>query len=109
MNEENQTNQPVDQDNESSKNLNKPSSKPKHLEVKQLKKLESANNKFGDRFEGGDKITVIPPWGGQAVVEITDFYQDHSGNAWARFTASEAPPGWTWLGGCLRASRLIKA
>ena len=82
---------------------------PKRSEFKPVPVLESASNTDSEIFNQGDTILVKAPWGVRATVQITAFYQDDSGNAWAQYSASECPPGWSWLGGCVRAALLVKA
>ncbi len=83
--------------------------RPKRIEPKPLIVLESATNDAQDVFNAGDNIHVTSPWGGKAKAQITGFYQDDSGQAWARYTPSEFRDGWDWEGGCILAARLIKA
>jgi hypothetical protein len=86
-----------------SQNLYRRPNEPKPLQV-----LESATNEAGEIFNAGDKIQVSSPWGGKAIAEITGFYQDDSGGAWAQYTPSETREGWTWEGGSIRANLLVK-
>ena len=99
----------IDQTTEGSQNLYRRPERPKRAEVKPLQVLESVSNPAGEVFNSGDKILVTPPWGGKAIAEITNLYQDDSGNGWARYTSSESRPGWTWEGGCILATLLVKA
>ena len=91
-----------------SQNLYRRPNKPQRSEPKPLQVLESATNEAGEIFNAGDKIEVISPWGGKAIAEITGFYQDDSGGAWAHYTPSETREGWTWEGGSIRAQLLVK-
>ncbi len=90
-------------------NLYRRPNKPKPPEPKQQPKLESATNDAGEVFNAGDKICVTSPWGEQAIAEITGFYQDNSGQAWAQYTPSEIREGWTWETGSIRAALLLKS
>jgi hypothetical protein len=94
---------------EGSQNLYRRPNKPKQKEVKPQEVLESVTNDAGEVFNPGDKISVKAPWGGIAIAEITGFYQDDSGNAWAHYSPSEPRDGWQWEGGCIRAALLAKA
>lgn len=82
--------------------------KPKRIEPKPLIVLESATNQAQDVFKAGDKIQVTSPWGGKAKAEITGFYQDDAGQAWAKYTPNEFRDGWDWVGGCVLAALLMK-
>lgn len=98
----------IDQTTEGSQNLYRRPERPKRAEVKPLQVLESVSNQAGEVFNSGDKILVTPPWGGKAIAEIASFYQDDSGNAWARYSSTESRSGWTWEGGCMLAALLVK-
>lgn len=85
--------------------------RPQRIEVKPIQILESATNEAGDVFQSGDKIIARSPWGAMATAEITTIYADNNGDAWAQYVPSipSIPPDWSWLGGCARAARLVKA
>lgn len=97
---ESQTRQPI--------KLHYQSKQPERPKPKKLQLLNSATNIDGEIFHSGDKITVSSPWGDRAIAEIVNFYADDSGCAWASYKPLVAKPGWTWDGGCMRASRLRK-
>lgn len=76
---------------------------------KPLQELDSFTNTAGVEFKTGDRILVSAPWGGYAAAEIVTLYQDDSGDAWAKYVPKESKADWSWLSGCVRALRLIKA
>ena len=84
--------------------------KPQSSQSKDLKTLESVTNAAGEVFETGDRIQVEAPWGDSAVAEIVTLYQDLSSGDWASYIPFETSPpnNWSWLGGCSRASLLVK-
>jgi len=77
----------------------------------ELNTLESTTNASDEVFKPGDKIRVKAPWGDSAIAEIVTLYQDSSGSNWAYYIPFEPslPPNWSWLGGCTRASLLVKS
>lgn len=99
----------IDQTASGSQNLYRRPERPKRAEVKPLQVLDNATNQAGEVFNVGDKIQVTSPWGGPAIAEITAFYQDTKGNAWARYIPNESREGWDWLDGCILAVLLEKA
>lgn len=92
-----------------SQNLYRRPERPKRSEPKPTQILETATNEAGEVFNPGDSIHVTSPWGEKAIAQITGFYQDTEGNAWAHYTPSESRDGWTWEGGSMRAKLLVKA
>jgi len=84
--------------------------KLEHSQNNDLKTLESAANASNETFKPGDMIRVKAPWGESAIAEIVTLYQDLSGNNWAYYVPFEPspPPDWSWLGGCIQASLLVK-
>ncbi len=85
--------------------------KPQRSEVKSSKILSSVTNTNGEVFKPGDQILAKSPWGARVPVEIKTVYQDSEGNDWAHYLPNEEqlPSGWSWLGGCTRATLLLKA
>lgn len=85
--------------------------KPLRSEFKSSKMLSSVTNADGEVFKPGDKILAKSPWGARVPVEIKTVYQDSEGNDWAHYLPNEEqlPSGWSWLGGCTRATLLLKA
>lgn len=85
--------------------------KPQRSEVKSSKILSSVVNANGEVFKPGDQILAKSPWGARVPVEIKTVYQDSEGNDWAHYLPNEEqlPSGWSWLGGCTRATLLLKA
>jgi hypothetical protein len=85
--------------------------KPLLSEFKSSKMLSCVTNTNGEVFKPGDKILAKSPWGARVPVEIKTVYQDSEGNAWAHYlpTEEQLPSGWSWLGGCTRATLLLKA
>lgn len=80
-------------------------------ETKPLKTLSSVTNANGEVFKPGDKILAKSPWGARVTAEIKTVYQDSEGNDWVQYLPNEEqlPSGWSWLGGCSRATLLLKA
>jgi len=85
--------------------------KPQSSQSKDLKTLESVTNAAGEVFKAEDRIQVEAPWRDSAVAEIVTLYQDLSGGDWASYLPIEPSPptNWSWLGGCTRASLLVKS
>jgi len=85
--------------------------KLEHFQSNKLNTLESTTNTSDEIFRPGDKIRVKAPWGDSAIAEIVTLYQDSSGSNWAYYIPFEPslPPNWSWLGGCTRASLLVKS
>ena len=94
---------------EGTQNLYRRPSRPTRQEPKPIQVLDSATNEAGEVFNAGDMIQVTSPWGSKAKAEITDFYQDAEGKAWAHYTPNESREGWQWEGGCILAALLVKA
>ncbi|HEY9667799.1 MAG TPA: hypothetical protein V6C91_13395 [Coleofasciculaceae cyanobacterium] len=107
MSQENQSSKKIESSHEASTNLYRRPERPQRPEPKPQQVIESTTNEAGEVFKPGDKILVTPPWGGKALAEITSFYLDNSGQAWAHYSPNETRDKWAWESGCIRAALLV--